>query len=108
MQPVLLTLDLDQLEALGLEFPEAGESFKIRATGVVTHASTSDPDRDSHIESACVVLTLVDLELDSDGSRTRDAANTMYGSMGGVDADGGGTGGAYEYAFGKLNAKVGG
>jgi hypothetical protein len=97
------TLNLDQLEALGIEFPQAGESFSIRATAVVTHSSTSDPDADTHVEAACVVLTLVDLTLDADGSRFARNAARMYGT-GALDPDGGGTTGAY----GKLNAPVGG
>jgi hypothetical protein len=54
-----------------------------------------------------VVLTLVDLGLDAGGARHALNAERMYGT-GNVDRDGGGTGGAYSYAFGKLNARVGG
>jgi|ERR1022692_2528708 hypothetical protein len=104
MNDVSITLDLDQLEALGLEFPQAGESFSIRATAVVTHSSTSDPDADTHVEAACVVLTLVDLTLDADGSRHARNAAVMYG--GGVDSEGGGT--PDSNPFGRLNRVVGG
>ncbi len=101
---ISLTLDIDQLDALGISIPEAGEPFAIRAEAIVSHSSTSDPDTDGNTESACVVLTLTSLTLDADGSRYASNTRTMYGGPGGLDPDGGGTTGP----FGKLNAPVGG
>jgi hypothetical protein len=101
---VAITLGLEQLEALGIEFPHAGESFDITAKAVVSHSSTSDPDADGDIDAACVVLELTELELDAHAGRAKRHAKKMYGKDTDADRDGGGTTGP----FGTLNAIVGG
>ncbi len=100
---IAITLGLEQLEALGIEFPHAGESFDITAKAVVSHSSTSDPDADGDIDQACVILELSDLELDAHSKRAKKNAAKLYPKAD-ADHDGGGTTGP----FGKLNAIVGG
>lgn len=84
-----ITLNEEQLEALGLEMPTAGMSMHIEAHAVVTRASTEDPDADGDIDYVCVELQLTQLgieeaeseeEEDEDPVETRnEKARKLYG-----------------------------
>jgi len=85
MFPTLaLTLDMDDLATLGIEFPGAGADFHIEATGIVTHSTTLDPDADGDVDQACVTLKIKMLGLELGPSppikdTDNDTAARLYG-----------------------------
>lgn len=71
-----LTLNEAQLEALGLEFPEAGKELHLEARAVVTKASTEDPDADGDVDFVCVDLQLTHLGVE-DGEEKEEPENKV-------------------------------
>jgi len=47
-----------RLEALGPEFPQAGESFRIEATAIASHSSTSDGLRSSSLKAFPLLIVV--------------------------------------------------
>ena len=82
-----LNLGQEQLAALGYsELPEAGTTVRIEAVGVVTRASSEDPDADGDVDYLCVEIQITEMGLeeeeessgeDTDGDGDR--AGRMYG-----------------------------
>ena len=83
-----INLSQDQLKALGYsDLPPAGTTLHIEATGVVTRASSEDPDADGDIDYLCVEVQITEMGVeeteassgeDSDGD-SADRANKLYG-----------------------------
>jgi hypothetical protein len=61
-----LTLNHEQLKALGLELPAAGTKLTLEAEAVVTHSSTEDPNADGDIDASHIELRLVELKVETD------------------------------------------
>lgn len=59
-----ITLNEEQLEALGLEMPTAGMAMHVEAHAIVTRAATEDPDADGDIDYVCVELQLTQLGIE--------------------------------------------
>jgi hypothetical protein len=76
-----ITLNEEQLEALGIEMPKAGTALHIEAKAIVTRASTEDPDADGDIDYVCVELQLTELgvEVEENAVETRNKkAKKLY------------------------------
>lgn len=81
------TLNQEQLEALGYtELPPAGTTLRMEATGVVTRASSEDPDADGDIDYLCVEIQITEMGLEEesasegkDGDDDGKRASRMYG-----------------------------
>jgi len=70
-----LCLTQEDLETLGFEeLPPAGSTFKIEAIGVVTSASTEDPDADGDVDSAHVRVQITHLAMEQDSDKNRETA----------------------------------
>lgn len=83
-----LNLNQEQLAAVGYEeLPPAGTKLRIEAVGVVTRASSEDPDADGDIDYLCVEVQITEMGIEEEGESTgedsdRDAgerAGRMYG-----------------------------
>jgi hypothetical protein len=77
MYPYGCCLHLTQeiLEALGFEeLPPAGSTFKVEGIGVVTSASTEDPDADGDVDMANVRIQMTHLAIEQDSDKNRAAA----------------------------------
>ena len=85
-----LTLDQDQLEALGLtELPPAGSAFTLEAKAIVRRSSTEDPDVDGDVDSACVELQITHLGLEGEDDKSRSTrAKAKAAKLYGGDTDG--------------------
>lgn len=70
-----LTLNEAQLEALGMEMPQAGTKLHIEAQAVVTRSSTEDPDADGDIDFVCVEVQLTALGIEEGGKKEESAVD---------------------------------
>jgi hypothetical protein len=84
-----LTLNQEQLEALGLPMPQAGTKLRIEAETVVTRSSTEDPDADGDVDYVCVELQLTELGVEQGEEESGNAvderdekASRLYGKSG--------------------------
>lgn len=83
-----INLSQEQLKALGYsDLPPAGTTLHLEATGVVTRASSEDPDADGDIDYLCVEIQITEMGVEETGlTAGEDAdgdsagkANRMYG-----------------------------
>ena len=85
-----LTLNQEQLKALGMDLPTAGTTLRLEAVAVVVRSSTEDPDADGDVDYVSVELQLTELGIEeeepqeeSGEKRTADATMRMYGKKDG-------------------------
>ena len=80
----------EELGKLGYtDLPPAGTTLRIEAVGVVTKASSEDPDADGDVDYCCVEIQITELGLEEEGesegedtdedSTQSDRAERMYG-----------------------------
>lgn len=86
------TLNQEQLSALGYEeLPPAGTTLRLEAMGVVTRASSEDPDADGDIDYLCVEIQITEMGIEEesesagedDDKDSGDRAGRMYGKKSG-------------------------
>jgi len=80
-----LNLDAEAIEALGITaLPTAGTQFHLEAFGVITMASTSDPDADGDVDHVNLTLQLTHMGFEHEASpemkdTDSDRATRLYG-----------------------------
>lgn len=82
-----LHLTQEELEKLGYkDLPPAGTTCRIEAVGVVTRATSEDPDADGDCDYLCVDIQITEMGMEEEGAPEEDVDNDgeragrMYGA----------------------------